>query len=108
MPRFQFERELRTPHSESFVVSDGDGVIGRVDVHYGSDIASATMCVPEDFSENDIQELIAEADERLVTTAQPFREDFVVTVWLGRQAGIYSEEMDDELDEELEGNGHKE
>ncbi len=106
MPRYQFERESRTPHSEAFIILAEDKEIGRVDVHYGSDLANATLCVPDDFSEDDIQELIGEIDERLVMSAQPFREDFVATVWLGRQAGVYSEELEEELEEEVEGNGH--
>ena len=110
MPRFQFEREARTPHSESFIIYADEKEIGRVDVHYSTDMAHATLCVPDDFSEDQIQELIAEIDERLVMTAEPFREDVIVTVWIGRQAGVYSEEFDEELEEaleeEVEGNGH--
>jgi hypothetical protein len=110
MPRYTFERESRTPSSEAFIIEADDQEVGRVDIHYGEDIASATLCVPDDISEDEIQEIIGEVDERLVMTARPFREDFVVTVWLGRQAGVYSEEFDEELEEaleeELEGNGH--
>ena len=44
-------------------------------------------------------------------TAEPFREDVIVTVWIGRQAGVYSEEFDEELEEaleeEVEGDGHQ-
>ena len=108
MPRYQFERESRTPDSEAFIIQADDSEIGRVDIHYGQDLANATLCVPDEFSEDDIQELIGEIDERLVMTAQPFREDFVVTVWLGRQAGVYSEELEEEAEEEVEGNGHLE
>jgi hypothetical protein len=69
-------------------------------------------------SEDEIQELISEIDERLVMSNDPYREDFVVTVWVGRQAGVYSEEdleeeeeeeEQEEEEEELEGgNGHRE
>jgi hypothetical protein len=109
VPRYEFERETRTPHSEALFVQADGREIGRVDIHYGADIVHATLCVPDDFSEDDIQELIAEVDERLVMTALPFRDDFIVTVWIGRQAGVYSEDFEDEyeeLEEELDGNGH--
>ncbi len=109
MPRYEFERESRTPHSEAFIITADGNEIGRVDIHYGPDIVNATLCVPEDASEDDIQDLIGEIDERLVLPSEPYREDFIVTVWLGRQAGVYSEELDDEeLEEEIEGNGHRE
>lgn len=109
MPRYQFERESRTPNSEAFIILEGDKEVGRVDVHFASDVVHATLCIAEDSSEDDIQDLIGEVDERLVMSAMPFREDFVVTVWLGRQAGVYSEDLeeaiDEELDEEANGNG---
>ncbi len=108
MARFQFERESRTSYSESYNILIEENEIGRVDVHFGEEIASATLCVPEDFSDSDIQELIGAVDERLVMTARPFREDFVCTVWLGRHAGVYSEELEEELEEDVEGNGHVE
>ena len=106
MPRYHFERQTRTPHSECYVIAADDSEIGRVDIHYAADIAHATLCVPDDYSEDAIQDLIAEVDERLVMSADPFRDDFVVTVWIGRQAGVYSEEYDEE--EDVEGNGHLE
>ncbi len=106
MPSYHFERESRTSDSEAFIIQAEDNEIGRVDIHYGQDLANATLCVSEEASEDDIQELIGEIDERLVMTAHPFREDFVVTVWMGRLAGVYSEELEDEL-EEVNGDGHR-
>jgi hypothetical protein len=108
MPSYQFERETRTSDSETFIISAGNDEIGRIDVHYGLDVVHATLCVPDSYSEDEIQDLISEIDERLVLTAHPYREDFVVTVWIGRQAGVYSEDYEEELDEEPEGNGHRE
>jgi hypothetical protein len=109
MADYQFERESRTPQSEALIILDGDQQIGRVDLHFGRDMVHATLCVPEDASEDDIQDLIAEVDERLVMPAEPFREDFVVTVWMGRQAGVYSEDMEDDLqDDDVNGDGHRE
>ena len=108
MPRYEFEREARTPYSEAFVITADGNDIGRVDIHYGPDIVNATLCVPDTVSEDDLQDLIGEVDERLVMSAHPFREDFVVTVWMGRQAGVYSEDTDEEYEEDVEGNGHLE
>ena len=41
-----------------------------------------------------MQRLIAEIDERLVTSADPYREDFIVTVWRGREVGTFADEPD--------------
>ncbi len=43
-------------------------------------------------------------------TTDPFREDFVVTVWAGREAAVFSDEdleAGEEEEEEMEGNGHR-
>jgi hypothetical protein len=101
MADYTFEREARTPYSESYTVEDDGEVVGRVDLHFTpSSICYATICVPADFEEDDIQDLIAEIDERFVLSTDPYRDDFVVTVWRGAQAGVYSEEPDSDDDAE--------
>ena len=100
MSDYQFERESRTPFSEAYTVEAGGDVIGRVDIHFTpSSVVYATICVPQDFDEDEIQDLIGEIDERLVLSTDAYRDDFVVTVWRGVQAGVYSEEEEDEEDD---------
>ncbi len=113
MSDYQFERECRTPHSESYIIELEDDEVGRVDIHYTPSVAYATLCVAESLTEEDIRELIGEIDERLVLTTDPFREDFVITVWAGREAAVYSdedfegEEGEEEEEEDVEGDGHR-
>jgi hypothetical protein len=100
MSTYTFERESRTAQSESYTIDDGEGEIGRIDIHYAqSGIVHATLCVPTDFDEDDVEELIAQIDERLVLAADAYRDDFVVTVWRGERMGVYSEETEEEADE---------
>jgi len=112
MSGYQFERECRTAQSESYIVELDDEEVGRIDVHYTTSVAYGTLCVAESLTEEDVRELISEIDERLVLTTDPFREDFVVTVWAGRESAVYSDEDfegedEDDEDEEVEGNGHR-
>jgi hypothetical protein len=100
MATYQFERETRTPQSEVFVIETNGEEIGRVDLHYANSTAYATLCVPTDFSDDDIEELIGEIDERLVMSWEPLRDDFIVTVWAGREVGVFSETGDDDDDDE--------
>ena len=51
-----------------------------------------TLCVPNDWSDIDIQDVIADIDDKIVRTADPFRDDFVVTAWRGSEVGVYSDE----------------
>lgn len=97
MSDYTFERETRTPHSEVFSIEIEGEPIGRVDLHYAvSTAVHATLCVPEEFDEDDVQDLIAEVDERLVLSHDPDRADFIVTVWRGSAAGVYSEEDEED------------
>ena len=99
---YRFEREARTPYSEVFVIENDDGEdVGRVDLHFTPSLAHATLCVNEGLEEDDVQELIAQIDERLVMSTDPYREDFVVTVWTGRESGVYSDGDQDDDDEAL-------
>jgi len=105
---YVFERECRTPYSECYIIESGEDEIGRVDIHYTPSVAYATLCLGEDMTEEDFRELVSEIDERLVLTTDPFREDFVVTVWAGREAAVFSDEdLEDEEGEEEEENGHR-
>lgn len=95
MPDFRFEREARTPYSEQWSIESGDASIGRVDVHFTSSMAFATLAVHTSVDDAAVQDLIAEIDERIVMSADPYREDFVVTVWRGEAAGVFAEDDDD-------------
>ncbi len=105
MGGFHFERECRTPYSECYTIELDEDEVGRVDIHYGTSVVYATLVVTERLTQDEIRELIGEIDERLVLTMDPMREDFVVTVWVGREEGVYSEEGDEE-EEEYEGDGY--
>ena len=111
MSDYHFERECRTPNSECYIIELEDEEVGRVDIHYTPSVSYATLCVGDNVSEEDLRELISEIDERLILTNDPFREDFVVTVWAGRESAVYSDEDfegAEEDEEELEGDGHRE
>ena len=100
MTEYRFEREARTPHSEIFTIDDGEHSLGRVDIHYTSSATYATLAVHQALEEDGVQALIAAIDERIVSTADPYREDFIVTVWRGEEFGVFADETDFEDDEE--------
>jgi hypothetical protein len=104
MTDYTFERETRTPFSEAYVVRDGGRDAGHVDLHFAaSGIVFATLCVPLGVDDEALEELIAEIDERLVLTTDPYRDDFIVTVWRGAKAGVFSEDTDEEDDDDTNG-----
>jgi hypothetical protein len=96
----EFEREARTPHSEVYAIFEDGGLVGRIDLHYHAGLVHATLCTTADASEERIQALIESADERLVMTADPYRDDFIVSVWKGSPGGVYSDDEGEEDDED--------
>jgi hypothetical protein len=104
MEPVKFERQFRTPSSEGYYVTQGDERIGRVDLHFASDVVYATLVVEVDVDEDDVQDIIEQVDEELVLSADVPREDFLVTVYRGKDLGFYSDdffgEEEDEEDEE--------
>ncbi len=101
MPDYRFEREARTPYSESYTIEDDEHSLGRVDLHYTSSATYATVAVHQSLDDEAIQELIATIDDRLVSSADPYREDFIVTVWKGEETGVYADDPDmDDLEDE--------
>lgn len=103
MAEYHFERECRTPYSEAYLIIDGDERVGRVDLHFTPSIVYATLCVGDKMTGEDIQELIDSVDEELVWSADIARDDFIVTVFQGREAGVFSDEEFDEEEKEEEG-----
>ena len=99
---FRFEREVRTPHSEAWVIEDLEHSLGRVDVHFTSSATYATLAIHSSVDDESLQVLVGAIDERIVSTADPYREDLVVTVWRGEQVGVFSDESDTEDDEDVD------
>ena len=92
MNSLHFEREYRTPHSEGYLVLENDHRLGRLELHFTQDAVFGTLIVEREMSESEVLDLIERVDDELVTSAQVAREDFVVTVYQGREIGAYSDE----------------
>ena len=103
MADYRFERECRTPYSEAYIITREEEHIGRVDLHYLSDLAYATLCVNEDMTLEAIQDLVELIDEEMVMSAEMYREDFIVTVHQGKVIGVFSDEDEEEEDDNSQG-----
>ncbi len=96
MVDYRFEREARTERSEQWEIETTEHSIGRVDLHFTSSTTYATLAVHSSVDDDEVQELIAEIDERLVLSADPYREDLIVTVWRGEEAGTFAQHLADD------------
>lgn len=97
MADYRFKREARTPYSEVYTIDDGEHALGRVDVHFTGSSAHATLIVHAAIDDDQVQEMLEAIDDQIVSPADPYREDLVVTVWRGEELGVFA---DDETDDE--------
>lgn len=108
MAEYRFEREARTPYSECYVIEEGEHSLGRVDIHYTSSATYATLAVHHSLDDDQVQALIAAIDDRIVSTADPYREDLLVTVWKGEESGVFADAPgDDDLGDGEDGEGEE-
>jgi hypothetical protein len=100
----RYDRLCRTATSEAYLLSQKEEAFGRVELHFTTDIVYGLVIVERELPENELHELIERIDEDLVWSADLPRDDFVVTVYQGREIGVYSDPDFDEAEDE--GNGH--
>jgi hypothetical protein len=104
MSEYRFTREARTPQSEVYTIDDGEHALGRVDLHFTSSATHATLAIHHSLDEERLHALLEAIDDEIVTSADPYREDLVVTVWRGEELGVFADDsgLDDEDDEDDE------
>ena len=91
MGDFYFERDCRTPYSECYTILEDEQPVGRVDIHFTPTVVHSTLCVIESVTQEGIQELIEAIDDELVDSVGVSREEFIVHIFQGREAGVYSD-----------------
>jgi hypothetical protein len=105
----RYDRLCRTANSEAYLLSLQDEPLGRVELHFTSSVVYGLLIVEREMPEEEILDLIEQIDEDLVWSADLPRDDFVVTVYQGREVGVYSDPTldDDDLEEEENGKGER-
>lgn len=96
MPDFKFEREVRTPFSEAYLIQQGDRQVGRLDIHFTDEMVHVALAADESLTQEAIQEIIDSVDQDLVDALDIAREGFVVHVFQGREVGVFGDEDFDE------------
>ncbi len=110
MDDIRFERHFRTPYSESYYIMQGAGMqsnnrLGTVDIHFTSTAVHGTLILERELEEIELTKLIEQIDEDLVLSADMPRDDFLVSVYVGRDVGFYSDEyFAEETDSDLDFN----
>jgi hypothetical protein len=75
--------------------------LGTVDIHFTTSAVHGTLILERELEEADLTKLIEQIDEDLVLSADMPREDFLVSVYVGKDVGFYSDEYFAEENSEL-------
>lgn len=98
-------RVVRTPSSEVYLLWEEDTRLGQVDLHYGPELIHATLILERELSPEQQTDLVDQIDQDVVSSHLPRfgREDFLVTVFQGRELEPFSDGPDeDDFDDEEE------
>jgi hypothetical protein len=96
-------RVVRTQSSEVYLVWEDDTRLGQVDLHYGPDLIHATLILERELSSEQQADVVDQIDQDVVASHLPRfgREDFLVTVFQGRELEPFSDGPDeDDFDDE--------
>lgn len=99
MEDVRFDRQFRTPTSEGYHMMIGTTRIGTVDLHFTSTTVHCTLVLERDLERDDLAKLIEQIDEDLVLSADTPRDDFLVSVYRGKEMGFYNDSFRADQDE---------
>lgn len=91
MQNLRYDRLCRTARSEAYLISQGEEPLARVDLHFTTNVVYGLLIIERELSEDEVLQLIDQVDDDLVWSADLPREDFVVSVYHGREIGVYSD-----------------
>ena len=66
--------------------------LGTVDIHFTTTAVHGTLILERELEEVELTKLIEQIDEDLVLSADMPRDDFLVSVYVGKDVGFYSDE----------------
>jgi hypothetical protein len=91
MDDLRFDRHFRTPSSEGYYLVRGQTRIGMVDLHFTSTTVHGTLIIEQEMERDALAQLIERIDEDLVLSADTPRDDFLVSVYSGKEVGFFND-----------------
>lgn len=101
MARYHFQRLVKTPYSEIYLIWQGHDRIGQLDLHYARETIHGTAILERDLDEQARLDLWRQIDHDIVLAYLPEfeREDFYLTFWRGEEIETHNDQegMDEEF-----------
>jgi hypothetical protein len=108
MEDLRFDRQFRTPYSEGYHMMTGDSRLGSLDLHFTTTTVHCTLVLERQLDQDDLAKLIEQIDEDLVLSADVPRDDFLVSVYVGSEAGFFNDTFRADQEELTLGNEEEE
>jgi hypothetical protein len=99
MDDIRFDRHFRTPNSEGYHIMRGKERLGTIDLHFTSTTVHGTLVVELELAREELARLIEVIDEDLVLSADTPRDDFLVSVFTGKEVGFFNDSFRADEDE---------
>ncbi len=96
MSGYQFEREVRTPSSECYAITNCKRQSGRLDVHFAKDLIHCTLVVSESLTREDIDEILELIFANILTPAESKTADVGIHIHQGIELDLYPEEEEND------------
>jgi hypothetical protein len=93
MDDVRFDRQFRTSTSEGYYLVLDTTRIGSLDLHFTSTTVHCTLVLERELPSSDLAKLIEQIDEDLVLSADTPRDDFLVSVYVGKEVGFFNDDF---------------
>jgi hypothetical protein len=93
MDDVRFDRQFRTSTSEGYYLVLDTTRIGSLDLHFTSTTVHCTLVLERELPSSDLAKLIEQIDEDLVLSADTPRDDFLVSVYVGKELGFFNDDF---------------
>jgi hypothetical protein len=91
VPDLRYDRLYRTATSEAYLVSVDEQPLARLELHYAAPLVYGLLLLENEQDDAALRTIIAQIDEDLVWTASVARDDFVLSVYVGREISVYDD-----------------
>lgn len=87
---YDYEREVRTPQSEAYLILDGDNPVGRIDTHFMPGVAHVAIAVSQGLTAAQIDEIISDIDADMLNTVGTEHDTHHFHVFQGTETRVFS------------------
>jgi hypothetical protein len=87
---FDYEREIRTPQSEAYLILNGDNPVGRIDTHFMPGIAHVSIAVNQNLTQEQIEEIISDIDADMLNTVGTEHDTHHFHIFQGAETRVFS------------------